>query len=715
MNARAKIKTLKRSDRTDFMEQCISVIVDEGSDEDTARDICEILWDDEDIDLGELSMTTVRKTHADADNKSMEFILSDATPDRYGDIIEPAGWDLKNFNRNPIALFNHNSDFPIGSWEKLKVVDGKLRGHLTMAPAGTSPRIDELRNLIEAGILRAVSVGFRPIERTYIEGSNGGIRYLKSELIETSLVSVPANPNALAVAKSMNVSRETLDMVFAKHGTEDRTRERSIPNGGHASKTPNGKTNTMNIAQRIVEAQNRINGLRDQLNAHVEGIDDANVTDEQTALTETLTTQIETQEKALAALQRAEASIAKSATVTRPNGGGDLDITRTGNGGRLFATVERKKIQPLDLLFKAIATDIKHFGEGRKRPILEVLKENYGDNDLGESVRTVMARMVTKAASIPADTTTSGWADTLVQTVIGDFIESLMPFSIYPALRAKGGTFTFGRNGTISLPARTTSTTVAGAFVAQGAPIPVRQGAFTPITLTPKKMGVITTMTREITEHSTPQIEAILRQAMMEDTAVAIDTILLDATAASATRPAGLKNGQTKVTATAGGAVPAALIGDLRGLYAALITATQGNIRNPAWIMNPGDVLAASLIQTTTGDTPFREEISRGTLLGFPILQSTTGLSDMMAIIDAADFMTATGDTPQFSVSDQAVLHMEDTSPAALSTAGTPNVVAAPIRSLWQTDSMAIRMILDINWAKRRAGIFQWTDTMTWN
>ena len=131
--------------------------------------------------------------------------------------------------------------------------------------------------------------------------------------------------------------------------------------------------------------------------------------------------------------------------------------------------------------------------------------------------------------------------------------------------------------------------------------------------------------------------------------------------------------------------------------------------------MNPGDVLTASLIQTTTGDTPFRDEIARGTLLGIPIIQSTTGLSDTMAIMDAADFMTATGDTPQFSVSDQAVLHMEDTSPAQLSTVATPNTVAAPIRSLWQTDTMAIRLLIDINWAKRLAGIFQWADPMVWN
>jgi HK97 family phage major capsid protein len=232
--------------------------------------------------------------------------------------------------------------------------------------------------------------------------------------------------------------------------------------------------------------------------------------------------------------------------------------------------------------------------------------------------------------------------------------------------------------------------------------------------MTPKKMGVITTMTREIVEHSIPSIEAILRQAMLEDTSVAIDTVLLDATAASTTRPAGLKNGIAKITVS-GTASIVGFVADCKNLMAALITATSGNVRNPVWIMNPGDVLAAAMLQTTTGDTPFREEIAGGTLFGIPIVQTTTGLSDMMCLMDAADFVTATGDSPNFSVSDQAVLHMEDTSPAALSAVATPNTVAAPIRSLWQTDTIAIRMIMDLNWAKRRTGIFQWADTMVWN
>jgi HK97 family phage major capsid protein len=519
----------------------------------------------------------------------------------------------------------------------------------------------------------------------------------------------------------MNISREVMDVVFAKHGSSGDTPRRSGISGEHAKTSPSGKNQIMSsISTRIEGAQTRINGLRDQLSAHLESLNDESPDDASTALTEDLTSKLESQEKSLDALRNAEVRLAKAAgttsrlpaVVSPPHEERAVqELIPVRN--RPFA-VAAKKVRPMDYLFKALAVDIKHYGEGRKRPILEVLKEHYGDNDMGEAVRTVMGRLVTKAATIPADTTTSGWADSLVQTVIGDFIDSLLPYSVYPALSAKGGSFTFGRNGTISLPARNTATNVAGAFVAQGAPIPVKQGAFTAITLTPKKMGVITTMTREITEHSTPAIEAILRQAIQEDTAVAIDTVLLDANAATTTRPAGLKNGQAKVAAS----VTASIVGfiaDLKGLIAALITATGGNIRNPVWIMNPGDVLAASLLQTTTGDTPFREELAGGTLLGYPIISTTTGLNDMMALIDAADFITATGDTPQFSVSDQAVLHMEDTTPAQISTVATPNAVAAPVRSLWQTDSMAIRMIMDINWAKRRTGIFQWTDTMAWN
>jgi len=149
--------------------------------------------------------------------KGYDFVLSDASVDRYGDIIKTDGWVLENFQKNPIALFNHSAMLPIGSWSGIEVKDQALRGTLQLAADGTSDRIDEIKALVEAGILRSVSVGFTPIAyKSYQSEDTYGYIYEKQELIECSLVSIPANPNAVMLAKKLNISDETQQMVFRR-------------------------------------------------------------------------------------------------------------------------------------------------------------------------------------------------------------------------------------------------------------------------------------------------------------------------------------------------------------------------------------------------------------------------------------------------------------------------------------------------------------------
>lgn len=135
-------------------------------------------------------MTMIRKAVASSGD-GLEFVLSDATMDRYGDIVEPKGWDLSWFSKNPIALFGHNAAFPIGTWSNIRVEGGKLVAKLNLAARGTSDRIDELIGLVEQGILRAVSVGFIPRKSTPVNPDEPyiGTRFLEQELLETSLVS----------------------------------------------------------------------------------------------------------------------------------------------------------------------------------------------------------------------------------------------------------------------------------------------------------------------------------------------------------------------------------------------------------------------------------------------------------------------------------------------------------------------------------------------
>ena len=76
-------------------------------------------------------------------------------------------------------------------------------------------------------------------------------------------------------------------------------------------------------------------------------------------------------------------------------------------------------------------------------------------------------------------TTVTGWAAELVQQINADLMPTLLPSSVYPTLSAMGLKLTFGRNGRINVPTRSATPTIAGSFVGEGAPIPVRQAAFT--------------------------------------------------------------------------------------------------------------------------------------------------------------------------------------------------------------------------------------------
>lgn len=142
--------------------------------------------------------TPVFKAGRQTDADPLEFVLSDESVDRMGDVIRADGWDLKSFNANPIALFGHSHDQILGTWENVRVEGKRLLGKLKLAKPGTSDLIDTVRSLIEQRVIKAVSVGFQSVEAEPRKG--GGFEFIKSTLHEVSVVAVPANPNALAVA-----------------------------------------------------------------------------------------------------------------------------------------------------------------------------------------------------------------------------------------------------------------------------------------------------------------------------------------------------------------------------------------------------------------------------------------------------------------------------------------------------------------------------------
>ena len=130
--------------------------------------------------------------------------------DRAGDVIAAEAWTkggLQNFEKNPIILFNHDYNKPIGRATGLKVNDNGLE--LKAKISKSAP--DHVAELVKEGILGAFSVGFRVKDADYLEETDG-LKIKDAELFEVSVVSVPCNQAAtFSLSKSFDSMEEYED------------------------------------------------------------------------------------------------------------------------------------------------------------------------------------------------------------------------------------------------------------------------------------------------------------------------------------------------------------------------------------------------------------------------------------------------------------------------------------------------------------------------
>lgn len=629
-------------------------------------------------------MKIIHKTAAGKRSGTLSYVLSDATVDRYGDVIEPSGWMLDSFRSNPIALFNHSPNQPIGQWKNIRVEDDKrLVADLEPAAKGTSQRTDEIISLIEQNILRATSVGFRSIKS---EPLDGGTRYIHQELLETSIVSVPANPAALQLARSFGISDDTITLVFREQAAIER--RDMVTTGGQAAMKPRMRATPMNeqptTSQQIEDRQNRLNAARDKLFEHTRD------PEHDIEIADGLNAEIGEQERRLTSLRDTEQSLAlRTVQQQRQEVLPPLAAPAINRRPLGLPAKERKAG---DLFANHCVARFVAYARGQS--IEQVLSERYPDDE--------QTAIVTRAAIAGATTTTAGWAAELVQLAQGEFVDSLMPNQVFPPLAAMGVSLTFGPNGgAIKIPSRTATPSIGGSFVAEAAPIPVRRLGTTSITLYPHKVGGISVMSREIAAYSNPDIETLIRTAIVNDTQINIDGLLLDNVAVSTTRPAGLTNGVSTLTATAGGGY-AAFLGDINKLTAPFYAANAG--RKLAMLMSPVQRQQLMFAPGPTG-VPFGWSDQFTSM--FTVIASTSIASGAVYMVDAADFVSVTG-APEFEVSEVATIHMEDTTPLNIATgAQGSGVLATPTQSMFQTAQIAIRMIANVNWAMRRSGMVQ--------
>jgi len=147
------------------------------------------------------------------DGSSYRWVISTSSVDRMGDTVAVNGWDLTQFRKNPVVLFAHNSGvLPIGKATSVSVMNNKLVAKMQFALTADAGGV---RELVDQGFLRAASVGFRPLKWSFAKSTDrpAGIDFHEQELLEFSIVPVPANGDCLIMHDAQARRMRQLDLM----------------------------------------------------------------------------------------------------------------------------------------------------------------------------------------------------------------------------------------------------------------------------------------------------------------------------------------------------------------------------------------------------------------------------------------------------------------------------------------------------------------------
>lgn len=144
------------------------------------------------------------------DSVTITGIASTPTPDRYGDVVDPMG--AKFVTPMPL-LWQHSHVAPVGTMNFAKPTKTGIPFEASLPivkEAGRlQDRVNEAIHSLQYGLVSAVSIGFSILENGYELMENGGLRIKAWEWLELSLVTIPANADAV-ISAVKSVDRKTL-------------------------------------------------------------------------------------------------------------------------------------------------------------------------------------------------------------------------------------------------------------------------------------------------------------------------------------------------------------------------------------------------------------------------------------------------------------------------------------------------------------------------
>jgi HK97 family phage major capsid protein len=458
--------------------------------------------------------------------------------------------------------------------------------------------------------------------------------------------------------------------------------------------------------------------------------------DVEQAAIDTLRGDIETIDRQIDNLQRAETLIAPRAAPVLNAVPGDRPgtfVTLTHQGSQPTPVARnmarRDAYKGADFTRMAIAISVA----GQWNAV-EYARQRWGDEEFCEVIQRAMwlQRAPTPPHSsvepIPPNLGTpgaGGGALIRLEHLGEEFIEMLRPQMIVsrvPSMRR----LQFDAAGTLLIPRQTGG--VSGGYVGEGANIMVERLSFGQLRLTPSKLAVIVPTTNEMLHRADPGIEQMIRDDMVEGTARTVDrawfSLVLPPPFSAA--PGGILFGRNELVEgrlpEEDLTVPTPTVNEVTVALRAMIYALRAQnvpMIAPVWIMNPRTKEFLRLQRTTQEIFAWKAEIDAGTLLGYPIIDSTNipipfpgltappagPLDTAYALIDASQLIWAEDMLPQIDASEHAAI-VSDTVPPLPGVAPPGNYYSA-----FQNDMTFMRIRMRHTWARRHDVAVVWSRT----
>lgn len=644
----------------------------------------------------------------DEDKRIITGVATSPTPDRMGDIVEPDGITFKN--PLPLLLY-HDSRQPVGTAKLDKPTKDGVTFTAQIAtiaePGRLQERVDEAWQSVKNRLLRGVSIGFRPLnEAMDFMQDSGGIRFRETEILELSLVAIPANVDATIA------SIKSFDTTAAAPGSAVRVVKATSPGAsGSRPKETAMKTIQEQISSFEATRQSKAARMTEIMSkAADEGVTlDQAQTEEYDGL-ELEVKSIDAHLTRLASLEDANKKTAK------PVDGSSAAAAAATRGGHMQIRVEETLPKGIGFA-RAVKACVVARLDGRN--MLDVAKEMYPSDDrLHKHISHVinLPNLVNQMkAAVPAGTTTNTtWANALVDptNLAGEFIEYLRPATII----GKFGTGVIPSLRRVPFNVRMIEQTQGGTgyWVGQGAPKPLTAFGFAPVTLAFTKVAAISVITEELARFSTPSAEQLVRDGLRDALVERIDRDFIDPAEAGTTniQPASITNGLTALTSAGTSADNART--DMANILADFVQANQ-NPEGLVLIMPTTLALALSFMVNSLGQPEFPGlTMNGGTINGIPVITSqyaanASGGGNLVIAVNAREVFLADDGQVTIDASREASLQMLDNP-----TNNSATAVATTMVSMWQTNSIALRAERFINWAKRRTEAVVYMDDVNW-